>query len=52
MKFCDFCIEEHLQYKNIPRRSWNVNKIKLEDEKTGETNENRSVLGRIGNNQD
>lgn len=51
MRFCDFCIEEHLQYKNIPRRSWSNNKIKLEETK-GETNEGGSILGRIGDSKD
>jgi hypothetical protein len=52
MKFCDFCIEEHLQAKGMPRRSWNANRIMLEIEETGETNESTGILRRIGDHKD
>lgn len=49
-KFCALCIEEHFQSKMIPRRSWNKNKILL-NETAGEENETGNILGWKRNNK-
>jgi hypothetical protein len=50
LKFCDFCVEEHLHGKGIPRRSWGSNKIMLE--KKGETDAGGSILRWKRNDRD